>query len=48
MILGGAQENTLYTVLGLAKIPGVTVRLLTGPAIGPEGELIAAGRARSW
>ena len=45
MILGGAQENTLYTVLGLAKIPGVTVKLVSGPAVGPEGELIEHGRA---
>ena len=40
MILGGAQENTLFTVEGLQAIPLYDVRLLTGPALGPEGELI--------
>ncbi|MBI4713235.1 MAG: glycosyltransferase family 4 protein [Planctomycetes bacterium] len=39
-ILGGAQENTLLTVIGLNKNPKYKVTLVTGPAIGPEGELI--------
>jgi glycosyltransferase involved in cell wall biosynthesis len=38
LILGGAQENTLITCKLLAQ-RGHDVTLLTGPAIGPEGEL---------
>ena len=40
MILGGAQENTLLTCRGLHEHPDYDVRLITGPAIGPEGELL--------
>jgi len=40
MILGGAQENTLLTCEGLHRSPDWDVTLVTGPAIGPEGELI--------
>jgi glycosyltransferase involved in cell wall biosynthesis len=40
MILGGAQENTLLTCEGLHRSPEWDVTLVTGPAIGPEGELI--------
>ncbi len=40
MILGGAQENTLFTCEGLQAMPEYDVRLITGPAIGPEGELL--------
>lgn len=39
-ILGGAQENTLYTVEGLMRSGRHDVMLVTGPAIGPEGELL--------
>lgn len=39
LILGGAQENTLLTVEGLLA-RGHEVALVTGPAIGPEGDLI--------
>ncbi len=39
-ILGGAQENTLYTVLGHIRSGVHETMLLTGPAIGPEGELL--------
>jgi len=39
LIIGGAQENTLSSVLGLRKKPGVEVRLISGPSIGPEGSL---------
>jgi glycosyltransferase involved in cell wall biosynthesis len=42
MILGGAQENTLLTCEGL-HARGHEVTLVTGPALGPEGELM--GRA---
>ncbi len=38
LILGGAQENTLITCKLLAE-RGHEVTLITGPAIGPEGEL---------
>ena len=38
LILGGAQENTLITCKLLAH-RGHDVTLITGPAIGPEGEL---------
>ena len=38
LILGGAQENTLITCRLLAQ-RGHEVTLITGPAIGPEGEL---------
>ncbi|MFA6186278.1 MAG: glycosyltransferase family 4 protein [Phycisphaerae bacterium] len=38
LILGGAQENTLITCKELAE-RGHEVTLITGPAIGPEGEL---------
>jgi len=43
MILGGAQENTLLTCEGL-HARGHEVTLITGPAIGPEGELLARAR----
>lgn len=39
MIVGGAQENTLLTVKGLAA-RGHEVTLITGPSEGPEGELL--------
>ena len=39
LVVGGAQENTIATVLGLRAKPGVTVRLISGPATGPEGSL---------
>ena len=38
LILGGAQENTLITCKVLAE-RGHDVTLITGPALGPEGEL---------
>jgi len=39
LIVGGAQENTIATVLGLRRKPGVEVRLISGPSLGPEGSL---------
>ena len=39
LIVGGAQENTVATVLGLRQKSGVTVALLSGPTAGPEGSL---------
>ncbi len=43
MILGGAQENTLLTVEGLHR-RGWDVSLVSGPAEGPEGELLTRAR----
>lgn len=39
LIVGGAQENTIATVLGLRNQPGLSVELLAGPTTGPEGSL---------
>ena len=39
LILGGAQENTLLTCEHLAR-RGHDVTLITGPPLGPEGELL--------
>ncbi|MFN7137748.1 MAG: glycosyltransferase family 4 protein [Limisphaerales bacterium] len=39
LIVGGAQENTISTVLGLHRKPGVQVDLISGPTNGPEGSL---------
>lgn len=45
MIIGGAQENTLLNCLDLRQQYGDEVLLVTGPTTGPEGELLAQGRA---
>jgi glycosyltransferase involved in cell wall biosynthesis len=45
MIVGGAQENTLFNCLDLMKDFGDEVVLLTGPTEGPEGKLLEQGRA---
>lgn len=47
MILGGAQENTLLTCEGLHQ-RGHEVTLVTGPAIGPEGQLMDRARAGGY
>jgi glycosyltransferase involved in cell wall biosynthesis len=39
LIVGGAQENTIATVLGLSSRPGIEVDLISGPTSGPEGSL---------
>jgi glycosyltransferase involved in cell wall biosynthesis len=39
LIVGGAQENTVATILGLRQKPGVEVKLISGPTTGPEGSL---------
>ena len=39
LILGGAQENTILTCEGLAR-RGHDVTLITGPPLGPEGQLL--------
>lgn len=44
MIVGGAQENTLLNCLDLIQLHGDEVLLITGPALGPEGDLLRQGR----
>jgi glycosyltransferase involved in cell wall biosynthesis len=39
LVIGGAQENTVATVLGLREKPGVEPLLISGPTRGPEGSL---------
>ena len=39
LIVGGAQENTAASVLGLREKPGLDVTLVAGPSIGSEGSL---------
>jgi glycosyltransferase involved in cell wall biosynthesis len=39
LIVGGAQENTIASVSGLRRIPGLEVDLISGPTTGPEGSL---------
>lgn len=45
MIIGGAQENTLYNCLDLIEHHGDEVLLISGPTTGPEGKLLERGRA---
>ena len=47
LILGGAQENTLITCKLLAQ-RGHDVTLITGPAIGPEGELFEQTKNQNY
>jgi len=47
LILGGAQENTLITCKLLAQ-RGHDVTLITGPALGPEGELFERARGQKY
>ena len=39
LIVGGAQENTISSVLGLNNKKDITVKLYSGPTTGPEGSL---------
>lgn len=39
LIVGGAQENTIASVLGLRAKAGLEVSLISGPTTGPEGSL---------
>ena len=39
LIVGGAQENTVASVLGLREKPGLELTLVSGPSLGPEGSL---------
>lgn len=45
MVVGGAQENTLYNCRDLAEQYGDEVLLLTGPSSGPEGALLEQAQA---
>ncbi len=47
LILGGAQENTLITCKLLAQ-RGHDVTLITGPALGPEGQLFEQTRSQKY
>jgi len=47
LILGGAQENTLITCRLLAE-RGHDVTLITGPALGPEGELFDQTKGQKY
>lgn len=44
MILGGAQENTLFNCEDLIRCYGDEVLLVTGPPLGPEGSLLQRAR----
>ena len=44
MIIGGARENTLLCCQDLIRQYGDDVLLVTGPALGPEGDLLGQGR----
>jgi len=46
MIIGGAQENTLFTCQDLVSEYDDDVLLITGPALGPEGDLLSANRGQ--
>ena len=39
LIVGGAQENTVNSVLGLRQRPDMEVKLISGPTTGPEGSI---------
>jgi glycosyltransferase involved in cell wall biosynthesis len=39
LIVGGAQENTVATILGLQAYPDIQTTLITGPSPGPEGSM---------
>lgn len=39
LIVGGAQENTVASVLGLRRCPGVETHLISGSTHGPEGSI---------
>jgi len=45
MIVGGAQENTLLSVVGLDAMPEYQVDLLSGVDKGREGEMLTQARA---
>ncbi|MFN9038886.1 MAG: hypothetical protein ACK5YO_21495, partial [Planctomyces sp.] len=46
LIIGGAQENTLFNVDDQHHLFGDDVCLITGPGVGPEGSLEQQARNR--
>jgi glycosyltransferase involved in cell wall biosynthesis len=42
LIIGGAQENTIASVLGLRQKHGIDCTLISGPTEGPEGSLASS------
>ncbi len=46
MIVGGAQENTLLSVIGLDAMPEYEVTLMSGIDKGREGELLSTAREK--
>src|SRR5688572_18830520 len=46
MIVGGAQENTLFNCADLIETYGDDVLLITGPSLGPEGDLLQQQRSK--
>lgn len=46
LIIGGAQENTLFNVDDQHHLHGDEVCLITGPGLGPEGSLVPQAQAR--
>ena len=46
LIIGGAQENTLFNVDDQHHLFGDEVCLITGPGLGPEGSLEQKARDR--
>jgi glycosyltransferase involved in cell wall biosynthesis len=47
MIVGGAQENTLLSVVGLDRLPRYDVTLMSGIDRGREGELLSQAREQA-
>lgn len=47
MIVGGAQENTLLSVIGLDQMPEYEVTLMSGIDKGREGELLSEAREKT-
>lgn len=45
LIVGGAQENTLASVIGLREKYGVNASLLCGPTEGPEGSMTQSAQS---
>jgi len=44
LVVGGAQENTVATVLGLQRKSDLRVDLISGPTTGPEGSMESVSR----
>ena len=45
LIIGGAQENTVFSCQDMIRLYGDDVLLITGPPLGPEGSLMRQARA---